>query len=132
MPQVQDQSLDLLTCSPAHYHCTMAAPYNTPQSSPQRILTSFCLEFNTLQYPIWPLLLLNHNFVFLGAYLPVLFTRPWQSFFQIGFLCIKGRCKGRAEKCCKQFVQAIASGGGTMSLSLMVTELLLLGGRCRW
>ena len=26
MPLVQDQSLDLLTRSPAHYHCTMDAP----------------------------------------------------------------------------------------------------------
>ena len=26
MPQVQDQSLNLLTCSPASYHCATAAP----------------------------------------------------------------------------------------------------------
>ena len=27
MPQVQDQLLDLLTCSPTRYHCVTAAPY---------------------------------------------------------------------------------------------------------
>ena len=27
MPQVEEHSLDLLTCSPAHYHCTAADPY---------------------------------------------------------------------------------------------------------
>ena len=34
MPQVQDPSLDLLTCSPVYCHCAMAAPLLNTMETP--------------------------------------------------------------------------------------------------
>ena len=38
MPQVQDQSLNLLTCSPACYYCTTAAPLKPTSNIGQTLL----------------------------------------------------------------------------------------------
>ena len=46
MPQVQDRSLDLLACSPAHYHCTTDAPLHT------RHLTNIT-KYQTIHNEIW-------------------------------------------------------------------------------
>ena len=41
MPQVQDQSRNLLTCSPVHYHYAMAAPNSVKSTSQESEVTGY-------------------------------------------------------------------------------------------